>query len=86
MQYRLDLVLTPTEGALTRVIGMAERRGFTPQSINGHAADGDGRWRLQLVVEGQRPAEALRLQMLKLYDCVSVQITAVEATAAGAAA
>ncbi|MFS2046431.1 acetolactate synthase, partial [Stenotrophomonas geniculata] len=30
MQYRLDLVLHPAEGALLRVIGMAERRGFPP--------------------------------------------------------
>ncbi|HEY5970599.1 MAG TPA: ACT domain-containing protein [Pseudoxanthomonas sp.] len=78
MRYRLDLVLKPAEGALTRVIGMAERRGFTPQSINGEPAGEDGRWRLQLVVDGQRPAETLRLQMLKVYDCVSVQITEVE--------
>ena len=78
MRYRLDLVLKPAEGALTRVIGMAERRGFTPHSINGEPAAGDGYWRLQLVVDGQRPSETLRLQMLKVYDCVSVEITAVE--------
>ncbi|MDR6842840.1 ACT domain-containing protein [Pseudoxanthomonas sacheonensis] len=80
MRYRLDLVLKPAEGALTRVIGMAERRGFTPYSINGEPASEDGRWRLQLVVDGQRPAETLRLQMLKVYDCVSVEITPVETT------
>ena len=81
MRYRLDLVLKPAEGALTRVIGMAERRGFTPHSINGEPTAEDGRWRLRLVVDGQRPAETLRLQMLKIYDCVSVEITPVEATA-----
>jgi len=80
MRYRLDLVLKPAEGALTRVIGMAERRGFTPHSINGEPASEDGRWRLQLVVDGQRPAETLRLQMLKVYDCVSVEITPIEMT------
>jgi acetolactate synthase II small subunit len=78
MRYRLDLVLSPAEGALTRVIGMAERRGFTPQSISGEPAAGDGRWRLQLVVSGDRPPETLRLQMQKLYDCESVAITVVE--------
>ena len=81
MRYRLDLVLKPAEGALTRVIGMAERRGFTPHSINGDSATEDGRWRVQLVVDGQRPGETLRLQMLKVYDCVSVEITAVETAA-----
>ena len=50
MQYRLDLVLHPAEGALLRVIGMAERRGFAPRAISGApVADDDGRWHLQLV-------------------------------------
>ena len=74
MRYRLDLVLGPAEGALTRAIGMVERRGFTPRAISGRPGGDDGCWRLQLEVEGARPAESLRLQMLKLYDCVSVQI------------
>jgi acetolactate synthase II small subunit len=78
MQYRLDLVLKPAEGALLRVIGMVERRGFAPQAIAvPDAADG-GRWHLQLVVDGQRPPETLRQQMLKVYDCESVQITALQ--------
>ena len=38
----------------------------------------DGRWRVQLVVDGQRPPETLRLQMQKIYDCESVEITAVD--------
>ena len=78
MRYRLDLVLKPAEGALTRVIGMAERRGFTPHSINGQNAADDGGWRVELVVDGMRPPDTLRLQMLKVYDCVSVEITPVE--------
>ena len=35
MRYRLDLVLKPVEGALVRVIGMTERRGFAPRAISG---------------------------------------------------
>lgn len=80
MQYRLDLVLKPAEGALVRVIGMAERRGFRPQAISGQPDARDGRWRLQLVVESARPVETLRLQMQKIYDCESVEITPVDAT------
>ncbi|MEO6519665.1 MAG: ACT domain-containing protein [Pseudoxanthomonas sp.] len=83
MRYRLELVLKPAEGALTRVIGMAERRGFTPHSINGHHAGEDGGWRVELVVDGHRPPETLRLQMLKVYDCVSVQVTAIDAVPVG---
>ncbi|MBW8373890.1 acetolactate synthase [Stenotrophomonas maltophilia] len=79
MQYRLDLVLTPAEGALLRVIGMAERRGFAPRAIAGapNAADA-GRWHLQLVVDSTRPPETLRRQIEKIYDCVSVRISALE--------
>lgn len=82
MRYRLDLVLKPAEGALVRVIGMVERRGFAPCAINGEPSAKDGRWRLQVVVEGQRPAETLRLQMQKIYDCESVEITPLDETAA----
>jgi acetolactate synthase II small subunit len=79
MQYRLDLVLVPAEGALLRVIGMAERRGFAPRAIAGapNAAD-DGRWHLQLVVDGTRPPETLCRQIEKIYDCVSVRVSALD--------
>ena len=78
MQYRLDLVLKPAEGALLRVIGMVERRGFAPRAIIGGTDCGDGRWTLQLVVEGSRPAETLGRQLLKVYDCESVAIAALD--------
>ena len=78
MRYRLDLVLKPVEGALVRVIGMTERRGFAPRAISGGAGDGDGRWKLQLVVDGGRPAETLKRQLQKVYDCESVQIVALD--------
>ena len=78
MRYRLDLVLKPVEGALVRVIGMTERRGFAPRAISG-GPDGDsGQWRLQLVVDGSRPAETLKRQLQKVYDCESVQIIALD--------
>ena len=79
MLYRLDLVLKPVEGALVRVLGMTERRGFAPRAISGGCEGGDGRWRLQLVVDGSRPAETLRRQLLKVYDCESVQIVPLDA-------
>jgi acetolactate synthase II small subunit len=42
----------------------------------------DGRWHLQLVVDSQRPPETLCRQMEKIYDCVSVQMTALEGASA----
>ncbi|ADV26302.1 putative acetolactate synthase isozyme II small subunit [Pseudoxanthomonas suwonensis 11-1] len=84
MHYRLDLVLKPVEGALVRVIGMTERRGFAPRAIQGSPAS-DGRWRLQLLVDGGRPAETLRRQLQKVYDCESVEVVPVDGPLPGAA-
>ncbi|AKU50868.1 MULTISPECIES: ACT domain-containing protein [Xanthomonas] len=79
MRYRLDLVLKPAEGALVRVLGMTERRGFRPCAIQGASAPDDaGRWHLQLDVDSARPPETLRLQLEKVYDCESVVITALD--------
>lgn len=74
MRYRLDLVLRPAEGALLRVLGTAERRGFTPLAIAGDRPADGGDWRVQLTVHGPRPPEPLRRQIEQLYDCLSVEI------------
>lgn len=74
-RYQLDLTLRRAEGALARVIGTAERRGFKPVSVDGETqADGD-RWHLRLSVEGERPAETLQAQLEKLYDCLAVEVS-----------
>lgn len=75
MRYQLDLTLRRVEGALARVIGTAERRGFTPVSVDGDTlVDGD-RWYLRLAVESERPAESLQAQLEKLHDCLSVTVS-----------
>ena len=74
MRYQLELTLRRAEGALTRVLGTAERRGFAPLSVDGHAhADGE-RWQLRITVEGEREAEGLQHQLAKLYDCLAVEV------------
>lgn len=73
-RYQLELTLRRAEGALTRVLGVAERRGFRPVRVDGETrADGD-RWHLRLSVEGDRPADALQAQLAKLYDCLAVEV------------
>lgn len=74
MRYRLDLVLRPAEGALLRVLGTAERRGFTPLAITGEQPPDGGDWSLQVTVRGARPPESLQRQIEQLYDCISVEI------------
>ena len=74
-RYRLDLTLRRSEGALTRVLGTAERRGFHPVRVEGETlADGD-RWHLRLAVEGERGAALLQTQLEKLYDCLAGEVT-----------
>ena len=76
MRYQLELTLRHAEGALARVLGTAERRGFRPLSVDGEArADGD-RWHLRMTVEGERSDEALQSQLAKLYDCLAVEVVA----------
>jgi acetolactate synthase II small subunit len=74
MRYQLDLTLRRAEGALSRVLGTAERRGFTPLSVDGEAQPDGDRWHLRMTVEGERSDESLQQQLAKLYDCLAVQV------------
>ena len=74
MRYRLDLTLRRAEGALVRVLGTAERRGFQPVAVDGEAQDDGDRWQLRMTVEGAREPEGLQLQLAKLHDCLSVEV------------
>jgi acetolactate synthase II small subunit len=74
MRFRLDLTLRPAEGALLRVLGTAERRGFTPLAIEGQRGEDGAAWQLALTVDGERSAEGLCRQFEKLYDCLKVEV------------
>ncbi|HEY2345105.1 MAG TPA: ACT domain-containing protein [Xanthomonadaceae bacterium] len=73
-RYLLDLTLRHVDGALARVIGAAERRGFTPVGVEGETMTDGDRWYLRLAVESERPVESLRSQLEKLYDCLAVEV------------
>ncbi len=74
MRYRLDLTLRHAEGALARVLGTAERRGFRPLSVDGEAQPDGDRWHLRMTVEGERTGEGLQQQLGKLHDCITVEV------------
>ncbi len=74
MRYQLDFTLRQAEGALSRVLGATERRGFRPLSLDGEAQPDGDQWRLRMTVEGERSDESLQQQLAKLYDCLSVQV------------
>ncbi len=74
MRYQLDLVLRHAEGALVRVLGTAERRGFRTIALEGDTMAEPDRWQLRMTVEGARSQESLQQQLAKLHDCLSVQV------------
>lgn len=74
MRYQLDLTLRRAEGALTRVLGAAERRGFQPLSVEGETQPDGDRWHLRMTMQGQRAPEILQHQLAKLVDCLAVEV------------
>ena len=74
MRYQLDLILRRAEGALVRVLGTTERRGFRPLALEGQARDDGDRWHLRMTVEGARAPEVLQQQLARLYDCLAVEV------------
>ena len=75
MRYQLDLTLRRAEGALVRVLGAAERRGFRPLTVDGETQPDGDRWYLRMTVEGERSDDALQQQLGKLYDCLAVEVS-----------
>jgi acetolactate synthase II small subunit len=69
------MTLRRAEGALVRVLGTTERRGFRPVAFEGDAREDGDRWSLRMTVEGDRAASALQGQLAKLYDCLSVEVS-----------
>lgn len=76
MRYQLELTLRRAEGALVRVLGTAERRGFHPVLVDGETRQDGDRWHLRMTVESEREPEQLRHQLAKLYDCLAVEVQA----------
>ena len=74
MRYQLDVTLRQAEGALVRVLGATERRGFRPLSLDGQAQPEGDQWRLRMTVEGERSDASLQQQLAKLHDCLSVSV------------
>ncbi|MGV8941812.1 MAG: ACT domain-containing protein [Lysobacter sp.] len=74
MRYYLELTLRRAEGALARVIGTAERRGFQPVSMDADIQSDGEHWLLHLAVEGERSCESLQAQLRKLHDCLAVEV------------
>jgi len=75
MRYQCEMTLRRAEGALVRVLGTTERRGFRPVAVAGDACGDGEHWTLRMTVEGDRAATALQGQLAKLYDCLTVEVS-----------
>lgn len=69
----LQLTVAPREGALVRVLGLVERRGYAPVSV-AFASGEDGDFELSLGVRGSRPVELLVRQLSRLLEVKRVEV------------
>lgn len=74
MIHRLHIRLMDAEGALLRLLGTTERRGF--RVIAMHAQVGaDAVCQVELTVDGTRDAELLGRQLERLHEVQAATIT-----------
>ena len=69
----LELTVSPREGALVRVLGLVERRGYAPVRVAFSREEG-GDCRLFLGVKGTRPVELLVRQLSRLIEVKRVEV------------
>ncbi|MCZ8062686.1 ACT domain-containing protein [Silanimonas sp.] len=74
MHYQLDVTLRQSEGALARVLGTAQRRGYWPLSMQAETDPRATAWTLSMKVESERSAHGLKSQLDKLHDCLAVEV------------
>lgn len=80
MSCCLELALDRAEGALLRVLGTIERRGWNVLSVN--AASTAQAYAVNVTLEGERDPEILCRQLQRLVDVR--EVTVVEPKVAGA--
>ena len=73
MKNRLSIELMRSRGALIRLLGLTERRGYAPLFVSA-APSGPDVLLVELTVESDRPLEQLTRQLAKLYDVERVEI------------
>lgn len=72
MSCCLELALDRAEGALLRVLGTIERRGWNVLSVN--AASTAQAYAVNVTLEGERDPEILCRQLLRLVDVREVTL------------
>ena len=73
MTHHLSLEVNRCEGILVRVLGLTERRGWSPVSFSSDPGP-YGTLTLSLTVFGERPIELLIRQLEKLLDVLYIEL------------
>jgi acetolactate synthase II small subunit len=71
LRHRILLTLKPVDGALVRVVALAERRGFSIRELS-TILEKDSRDVVLEVVSADRSVDNLCRQLSKLHDVVEV--------------
>ena len=74
MSRRLEITLAATEGALIRMLGTVERRGYSLSSL--HVEKDKSNMRVSMQIESDRDANVLCRQLDRLFDVQSVALEA----------
>jgi acetolactate synthase II small subunit len=73
MSRHIRLVLAPSEGALIRVLGTVERRGYSLHKLHVEKT-ADDCIRVSMQVESDRDANVLCRQLERLFDVQTVSL------------
>ena len=74
MSRRLEITLAASEGALIRVLGTVERRGYSLSSLQ--VEKNESSMRVSMQIESDRDATVLCRQLDRLFDVQSVVLEA----------
>ena len=73
MKQNLHVTLLDTEGALQRMLGTVERRGFRVRAVHAEIG-GDALCEVALTLEGARDATLLARQLERLHEVRAVRL------------
>ena len=71
----LNLKLALNDGALLRVLGVTERRGYPLINVDAQTDDDQNELQVTMYVRSSRPVRLLVNQLRKLHDVLNVEVT-----------
>jgi acetolactate synthase regulatory subunit len=74
MNHKLTLEVRDAEGALLRMLGTAERRGYQTVSLQAGPGENTGEFAVRLTVRSERDPGLLARQLANLHDVRRVEV------------